>query len=700
MPKRKVWASTTLASGLLVLALAVAARMHRASVTMLGEEEFLVLNQPRDTGFVDYLVRMHSVSPDHLPFFYVITYFLRPIFDYHWLVPRGLSMVTGVAAIALAWRLTGRWFGARAGLFVGIFLALSPADVYYGATWRSYGIQIILAAMSLWFVAQALEGGRRRHWALTAMVNTFNVMIHPWGLLIVGAEGLWILGERTVATWRSSTFVAVLRDLFFLGLRWSLMHVIAVAIALGWWASGTSEGLKWYLAPRWDYFLTDVLGDAYLHGNLFTYDTIIARGYASYAEMAFRGPWDPLLSRIVDLATAICIAFSLLMAVRLAFRSENAAQVTRLRLLLLFAFFPALLLYVLAIAWFPVALPRYTAGSSLPLYALVAIGLASLRIRLLGNGLAVALALCLAWNCAMWARVIPDPDWPTAAEMARQRPNPTGEVVLLEFTPFEECDNLRRARSLLEYAYNTPPVPYRQAATVAGAVDACAAQVNSTGRPACLLTRSVWNIDRDRKQVAEALRAAGMLFRERVHKDFVVYTITAAKKSTPWAQPPTGRGAEYLEALRPFIPQGTPESEIHAAVRWAVEEADSMERLLGSSVVSMLMLEISPGMAMAAAQLQAQRDPESAAPALLLARRGLGDTTVDEVQTEQTENALGALVSRRLLRALGENNLAAGRTVLDELKQDSGMLVPQSILQILGLEARLPYAAPLGIVHP
>ena len=45
----------TILTGTLLLSLAFAVRLYRTSVTPMGEEEFLVLNQPRETGLIDYL---------------------------------------------------------------------------------------------------------------------------------------------------------------------------------------------------------------------------------------------------------------------------------------------------------------------------------------------------------------------------------------------------------------------------------------------------------------------------------------------------------------------------------------------------------------------------------------------------------------------------------------------------------------------
>lgn len=683
------------AAGILLMCLAAAVRLHRASVTMLGEEEFLVLNQPHDTGFIDYMVRMHSISPDHLPTYYLFTYYLRMLFNYHWLVPRGLSLVLGVAAIMLIWRIGCKWLGQRSAFLAALFLAVSPADVYYGATWRSYAMQIALAVLSFALIDHARRTGQRRYWLATVATNTLNVLIHPWGLLIVGAEGTWLLGERAIETWKTANRMALLGDLFVRGLYWSLGHLLALAAALGWWASGTSEGLKWYLSPRWDYFATDILGDGFLHGNLFTYDTIIARGYASYAEMAYRGPWDPALTRIADVTLAAAMLLGIACAGYMLRNEKDPIRSGRIRLLFLLAFFPALFLYFLAVVWFPVALPRYTAGSNTALYLLVATGLASLNRRIVGNAIAGILAVCLLFNSAMWERVIPDPDWPGASELVRKRPNPAAEVILLEFTPKQECDNMRRARSLLEYAYNAAGTQFRQAPTIAGAVDACAAQILATGRPACLLTRSVWNIEDDRKAVAGALRSAGLHFRDTVYKDFVVYTVTAPQPVRPWAMPPDGRRAEYLAALRPYLSTDLPESEVNAALRWAVEDADSMADLTGSPVASILMLEISPEMALAAGKLQASQDEEGAASALLLARRALGDATVDDSATENAARTLGPLVSRRLIKAIGNHDMDAARDVVASLKGDSGVLIPQAIMQLLHLEERLPYAVPI-----
>ena len=291
--RRGPGAARVLLGSVLLVAVALVMRLMRASVMPKGDEEFLMLNQPPDTGFIDYLVRIHGIAPEHLPTFYVYVYALRLIFGYSWLVPRVASMVIGLLVVLLTAGVAYRRFGARVAFMAGMLMALSPADIYHAATWRSYTMQILVGAASMWVLLRARETGQRRWWVANVGLNTFCVWLHLWGVLVCGVQGMWLLVEGFLERPSSEPMATRCWESVRPVLKWTAAHALVFVAVAGYWLSGTVAGVKWYMPPRWDYFITDLLGDAFLHGNLFTYDSMEAAGYyADYAGMAKRTNFD------------------------------------------------------------------------------------------------------------------------------------------------------------------------------------------------------------------------------------------------------------------------------------------------------------------------------------------------------------------------------------------------------------------------
>ena len=107
----------------------------------------------------------------------------------------------------------------------------------------------------------------------------------------------------------------------------------------------------------------------------------------------------------------------------------------------------------------------------------------------------------------------------------------------VEFSVDGLCDNSVRARRFTEFSTDTRGFKIRQAVTIDGAIDACAAQNPTAGKPACLATRSLWNINAEHHRVLQSLRAQGFQVIDTVYKDFVIYDVWSKAPLRTWEQP-------------------------------------------------------------------------------------------------------------------------------------------------------------------
>ena len=88
----------------------------------------------------------------------------------------------------------GRWYPALTGVTAGAVLALLPAMIRYAQEARSYAIVTMLAAIATYLLVRAVDDGRPRWWAGYAAAIFLTGLFNVFGLLIVVAHALTLLG--------------------------------------------------------------------------------------------------------------------------------------------------------------------------------------------------------------------------------------------------------------------------------------------------------------------------------------------------------------------------------------------------------------------------------------------------------------------------------------------------------------------------
>ena len=126
---------------------------------------------------------------------------------------RSLSAVCGVLTVVVAY-LWGRWLrGPRAGLLGALLLALAPMAVYYSREAKAYPFVTLFALLGtyLWarYLVRAGRAGsdagaaplRAPRWAWPAYVICMALALsaHYYALLLVAAQGAWLLWEGLLA---------------------------------------------------------------------------------------------------------------------------------------------------------------------------------------------------------------------------------------------------------------------------------------------------------------------------------------------------------------------------------------------------------------------------------------------------------------------------------------------------------------------
>ena len=691
-----------LLTGGVLLAVALVPRLDALGSEHVDIAEFLTMVQPRESTLMDYLWRLWMVGPDQVPLYYVFTWAVRNVFGYSWLVTRFASTALMLLVLLLAWRMVANRFGERAGLLTGLLLALSPADVYYSIQARSYSLVIFEAAISIWSLTRAVETGKRRWWALNLLVNNLLPWTHLFGFLLIGAQGLWLLGmgysrrpaEEKLA-WRA--WHAAWR-----GALWGLGHAPAIVLAIAWILRGTAGEVAWYAPAPPMQILTDLLGDMQYFGNLFVYESAPGQPVFDFSAAAIRNSTDYQLAWYSDLVVGIGAVVALASAAWYARKLSGTLRAIA-ALLFMTALLPPIFLYAGAALTLPVALPRYTAYCNFPLFMLFGVGLAHLPVpRRAAYALVTAMLAALWILCDTWDRVEPEVDWPGVVEMLHESVDDDARVVALSFSE-KAGVGTRLHRRMLEYSDPTRRDRYRHAFTVAGAVDYCAVECARTGRAAYVLTYALPSAPEKEKRLLAMLRNEGFRVETRHHQYFTLYKAHHQSPPKTWLEPADSTAREYLQLITPYLQGPLPAPEyVNAALRWAIEDGDDLASPDVCMSTTNALLAVCPTLARAglAYELAAFEDPAASEFTGMLLAMLEGDEATMREYARNMAIAVGAQGMRPVAEALAAGDMARAREIAATRRYVTGVVYTPVFYQVLGIEERLPYAEPLKVPLP
>jgi len=267
---------------------------------------------------------------------------------------RSLSAIISLATLPAVYWLAGKLFDRRVGLISVALMSFNAYHIRYAQEARSYSLFVLLATLSSGFLTAFLRTPSRRERLGYIFASVLAIYAHLYALLLLAAQ--WLSMGRTREGTRSPA------------LRRAWIWIAVASFPLLIFAAKTGAGpIRWIQRPT----LHDLLEFAkHLAGN--------------------DGPVLVLLY-----ATACVVAVLPLENVKQMLRAEIIGAAWPLRFLLIWLFFPVLLMLLLSLAR-PLFLGRYFIFCLPALVILAAAGLAKLhRNWLLAWALAVILLLSL-----------------------------------------------------------------------------------------------------------------------------------------------------------------------------------------------------------------------------------------------------------------------------------------------------------------
>lgn len=192
--RRKLWIDAAML-GLLAFAL----RWHGYLSEPFWSDEFYIWRWVSQKDLLSDI--LHVLVADIYPPLHIVAVWACTRLDdgVAWL--RLPSLLGGVAAVLLTWRLLQRRFGRGAAFAGGLLAACSPLAVYYAQEAKMYPF---FAALGLWTLDEfmrAIEEPQRPWWRLalpTALCAYTNYLApFQFAALLLGGAALWLSGRRS-----------------------------------------------------------------------------------------------------------------------------------------------------------------------------------------------------------------------------------------------------------------------------------------------------------------------------------------------------------------------------------------------------------------------------------------------------------------------------------------------------------------------
>lgn len=218
-----------------ILLLAAALRLWRLDQNGYGNEYYTAGVRSMAQSWHNFLYHAFDpagfVSVDKPPLALWIQVASVKLFGFHGLAVLVPQALQGIAVVWLVYHLVERRFGRAAGLFAGLFLALTPVSVAIDRSSNTDTCLVLALLLAAWALLRAAEDGSRRFLLLSmALVGlAFNVKMLAAFVVLPAFALVYLLGTPFV--WRRRLVDATLAALVLtaVSLSWVLVYELTPA---------------------------------------------------------------------------------------------------------------------------------------------------------------------------------------------------------------------------------------------------------------------------------------------------------------------------------------------------------------------------------------------------------------------------------------------------------------------------------------
>jgi Dolichyl-phosphate-mannose-protein mannosyltransferase len=169
----------------LIIVAGAAIRFAALSTSIWFDEAVSVRDVSGSFGQMLHKVVNHEASP---PFYFICLWAWRHLVGSTVLELRALSALAGTVTIALAFYVARRRIGQRAALILALFVAVSPALVYYSTEMRMYGLLVLITGIGFEAFLRASESPNRRNLSVWAGASILALWTQYYAALAVAPE--------------------------------------------------------------------------------------------------------------------------------------------------------------------------------------------------------------------------------------------------------------------------------------------------------------------------------------------------------------------------------------------------------------------------------------------------------------------------------------------------------------------------------
>jgi hypothetical protein len=167
--------------------------LHQLMAWPPHEDETLALFTGRDSlaGVVEHVTRDRGGAPLHFLLAWAVAHLGFGLGGL-----RLLSAAFAIGSLPLVAVLGTRLANARVGFVATVVVAPSWLFLFHGVYGRMYSLFLFLSLACLLALLRALDRGGRGAWALWVATALLTVAAHPYGVLMLGGQGLYVLVAR------------------------------------------------------------------------------------------------------------------------------------------------------------------------------------------------------------------------------------------------------------------------------------------------------------------------------------------------------------------------------------------------------------------------------------------------------------------------------------------------------------------------
>ena len=412
-----------------ILALGAALRRNDLAQESVWLDEYFSLAHLDSPSLTDFLRDQRAENWEMTPLYYSLQYGWAHAVGASTVSIRGLSVVFGLAAIALAWLLGRRMTGPWGAWTAALLMALSPFHIFHAQGVRPYALVTLLALFSCYALLRFHASPHGGRWlALHLATNVALAWTHLFTLLLFVAQGVWltvVAGLLTEPLLRPKTVSKGLRRIVF----WTSGHALTLWPVLLWVATIRTVPSPEHEPPgllRLPHMLFRLDGEP-INWSLRSIEKIMEAGLSDDLMflLMLRGPLQWCLVAALALGAALAAGGIL--------KHRRKANDEWLLAALVFLL-PPLMLFSLAHAWRPECFnARYVLYASPALYLLVGYGLERIPRRALRTALLLALALPMALQALLATQLPLRTDYLAAARHIRTHGAPDDKVFVTEW---------------------------------------------------------------------------------------------------------------------------------------------------------------------------------------------------------------------------------------------------------------------------